>query len=149
MKIKIALIAGFLWFLSSSSASACRGPFPPFEQNLSRSKTIFVGRIVSVNQIQEEGGEKIFETTFKVERIWKGKVGKTITLVSTNNSCDFSSGASRMIGEKWLILAGEATPKIGSSVVSGNVMLEMSNGKPTGKKMPTLVNKKLGRGHAP
>jgi hypothetical protein len=147
MKSKVVMIAGLLWVLSSASAFACRGPFPPFEKNIAMAKTVFAGRIVSVNQTGKE--KKTFETTFEVGQVWKGKVGKTIIVVSTNNSCDFAGGGSRQIGEKWLILSGETGPKIGTSLLSGNVLLESKDGQSSGEKIPALVEKELGKGHAP
>jgi hypothetical protein len=137
MKGKVVVIAGLFWVLSSASAFACRSPFPPFRKNLSMAKTVFVGRIVSVNQIGKE--KKTFETTFEVGQVWRGKVGKTIMVVSTNNSCDFAGGSSRQIGGKWLILSGETGPKIGTSVLSGNVLLETRDGQSSSKKIPALV----------
>jgi hypothetical protein len=147
MKGKVVVIAGLFWVLSSASAFACRGPFPPFKKNLSMAKTVFAGRIVSVNQIGKE--KKTFETTFEVGQVWRGKVGQTITVVSTNNSCDFAGGSSRQIGEKWLILSGETGPKIGTSLLSGNVLLETKDGQSSSEKIPALVEKELGKGHAP
>jgi hypothetical protein len=70
-------------------------------------------------------------------------------VVSTNNSCDFAGGSSRQIGEKWLILSGETGPKIGTSVLSGNILLETRDGQSSGEKIPALVEKELGKGHAP
>jgi hypothetical protein len=147
MKSQVVVIASLFWVLSSASAFACRGPFPPFKKNLATAKTVFVGRVVSVNQMGKE--EKTFETTFEVGQVWRGKVGKRVTVVSTNDSCDFAGGSSRQIGEKWLILSDRTGPKISTSRLSGNMLLETRDGQSSTEEIPALVEKELGKGHAP
>jgi len=145
------LFSGLILASPLVSANACRGPFPPFEENLANASIVFVGRVAAVTPIPQGSSEKsaeLVEITFEVERVWKGKIGRTVKITSDTHSCGFARGGQRGLREKWLILAtGEA--RASTSMLSGNVLLEFEDHRSTGNKIPKSLKRKLGKGKAP
>ena len=145
------VLIGLLLSCPFKFATACRGPFPPFEKNLADASVVFVGRVAAVTQVVPEKSEKtpeFVEITFTVERMWKGDVGETVRILSETHSCGFARGGFRGIGEKWLILAS-GEPRPSTSLLSGNVWLEFEDRRSTGNKIPKSLEAELGKGIAP
>lgn len=75
--LTIATFTGFSLNQSEVSAketeTLAKCAMPNFTRAYADSKTIFVGKVLSV---RKEGDEKIF--TFRVEKYWKNKVKKTV-----------------------------------------------------------------------
>lgn len=140
-------LAGLILSIPVASASACRGPFLPFDESLAKASLVFVGRVVSVAPAESEG-EEFVRIRFEVERVWKGRVGKAVEVLSATHSCGFARGGYRAVGEKWLILAS-GEPLASTSMLSGNVWLELEDRRPTDNVIPKSLKLRLGNGKVP
>jgi len=103
---------------------------------------VFLGRVVAVNSAQAPGSD--VEIVFDVDRYWKGRIGKSFKIMTDISSC----GLRAAVGEKWLIL-GSGESRIGTGIPSGNMLLQLEDGREAGNTIPALIGKKLGKGRRP
>jgi hypothetical protein len=99
--------------VSSTSAYACRGPFPKttLQKEAKLTSQIFLGTITSITkkssnvppQLAKLPGE-IYEVKLQVSRSWKGYIQSEVTVMVDSSSC----GLLRLMksGNDWLVFAG-------------------------------------------
>lgn len=133
--------------LAGARAEACRFKPRPFAEDLERASVVFTGRVVAVEPAEtadKTSASSGVEATFAVERYWKGKVRKSVTVRTDGSSC----GLRAAVGERWLIL-GSGETRIGTGLPSGNVLLELGDGRPAGNEIPEELTRRLGKGRRP
>lgn len=89
-------------FLGSSSAHACKClPPPPPKDALKAADAVFSGKVVAI----DKDGDFGIKVSIEVAASWKGKLGKTVTVRTANESAACGYGFKR--GERYLIYATE------------------------------------------
>ena len=96
-RISYAKVIGMSLLVSliALDSQACSCSQISFEEAITNSDEIFIGRIVRIEELTKEyyEGEEIstgdYEIEFEVTKKWKGNIFKRITLIQPHTSCDF------------------------------------------------------------
>lgn len=138
LSFALAVLAMSIYHPDPVSASCLPDPFT-VQEEYDRADAVFSGTVVS-KKMTRTGTSPGFAVVFAVERVWKGDVGETITLIQYTTSVDFSFEE----GRDYLVFAGEEPladmERELSAIPCGNTAL-LANAQ--------LELKALGEGHIP
>lgn len=81
----------------SAYACSCLRPAPPLESK-QQATAVFAGTVISQERSQFE-----VKVNLRVQRVWKGQIGDTVTIVTNPNSA--ACGVYFMNREKYLVYA--------------------------------------------
>ena len=93
-----------LAFASPSLACDCEGEEASLEESLSKSTSVFLGKVMSVKQYEprvkrKQGEEQYYIIEFLTEEVYKGEKKKKVTLLTEATICggDFTKGNSYLV----------------------------------------------------
>lgn len=91
-----------LLLLSATAINACECNIEPHSKTFRKAKAIFVGKLIEIGteEIKKEGYSLLYKLTFDVEKKWKGKKSKQITVFT--NGTNMCSAFKFREGEKYL-----------------------------------------------
>ncbi len=99
MKVINFLLPFVVLLFLYDAALACRCPPRKLSTNVSRSLSVFSGKVTKItfNQLPAERGR--YTVILEVEQVWKGEIKKKITLITQATSCDirFREGESYLV----------------------------------------------------
>ncbi|MBW8351559.1 hypothetical protein K0H71_19260 [Bacillus sp. IITD106] len=113
MKRNYFLLLFFISFILSlgfhpSLANACScAEIPSVEDELERSKVVFIGKVLSIKQIKNSNGYAPYSVLFDVSSVWKGPKHSEITILTGLGGGD--CGFEFKEGEEYLVYANEST----------------------------------------
>jgi hypothetical protein len=104
MKYCMLLVAAAAFTLSSPSiADACKCKHTSYAKALAAADAVFTGKLVKIDLAARKRGE-VDEFTFEVTRVYKGKVSRSVIVVSTVSSCGLKTGGLK-VGKRYLVYA--------------------------------------------
>ncbi|HEY0980227.1 MAG TPA: hypothetical protein VGE18_02340 [Candidatus Paceibacterota bacterium] len=107
-KILIAFVL-IISLFSTNTAYACKpdGNWPPTaKENLAQKDIAFIGTVQMIAQDKSVNGD--YRITFKVDQVYKGTLGNTVTIQTTSSSaaCGYDNGYETFqAGSVWMIYA--------------------------------------------
>lgn len=126
----LSLVTIFLYFLNAANVYACRCKNPYVEQNISvkdkvveefnNSTAILVGKIVSFRL-----GESSRLAKIKVEKVWKGKPAKFLTVETGISSS--ACGYTFVVEKDYLIYAYEKSGSLRTSICTRTQLVSKSS----------------------
>jgi hypothetical protein len=102
----VLLLMSFL-ALTPSRAFACTCFVQPFQDVFSSSTSVFEGRIIDINNLEENYSSEPLRVTFQILKVWKGPV-ENILIISTEHqtiACGFPF--DEIAGDTYLVYAYE------------------------------------------
>ena len=107
----IVLVLTWIQASAVPTSALCPGPVT-FEQQFARSQAVFVGRAIAQQIVPNATGyrNRVTETTFEVEELWKGQANtKTLRVQSRpwndGNEAVSTEGPTFVIGSRYVVFA--------------------------------------------
>jgi hypothetical protein len=100
----LIMTVGFLLYGQSALACLCEtfgSPRKDFDYAKQKAKSVFVGRVVQVENVIAHGSWSEKQVTLEVERYWKGHVNRRVVVFTGRNDCE----TRFEVGEEYLVLA--------------------------------------------
>ena len=100
----------FLLIFSYQITYSCTCEAPSQRKNFRKSEAVFVGKVLEIkesnnNRVADSiGMNKVYDITFEVEKSWKDKTSKQITVVSDNGYL-VCGGFPFAVGKQYLVYA--------------------------------------------
>lgn len=107
LKITVVLVFFVTFFFKISykpaHACSCRTPPPPLEAK-ERATAVFSGTVISQERVPRERDRfEVNKINFRVQRVWKGEIGETVTI--TTNTSSAACGINFRNRERYLVYA--------------------------------------------
>lgn len=109
MKKILIVLTLIISLFSTHTAYACKpdGNWPPTaKENLAQKDIAFIGTVQMISQDKSVNGD--YRITFKVDQVYKGTVGSTVTIQTTSSSaaCGYDNGYETFqAGSVWVMYA--------------------------------------------
>jgi hypothetical protein len=105
MLIPLFLYATLVFYPNSAYGCSCAQP-PSVKEELDRSKAVFTGKVIQVNEKQPLNGYISKKVIFEVSQVWKGIEQSQIQI--TTGQGDGDCGIDFVLGKDYLVYASES-----------------------------------------
>jgi hypothetical protein len=139
--LKSIVLAVMLFFLlSPSNVSACTCAFiETAQEELALQDVVFVGQVMAI--VEPEPGQ--LQTTFKIEKIYKGLPVGTTTIEVYSLSAGKSCGIVFDLNEKYLIFGANSSEKLYTSSCTRSKKLSAAAGDLKELEQPRAPTKEI------
>lgn len=116
MKLNFTLIVLFaLLFVTHISIFACTCADISQRERFRRSNSVFLGEVIEIKDSSEQNENLkylFYSVKFKVEKKWKGKKSKEISVLADNDTPEMCGDLGLKVGRKFLIYSVKSFGKL-------------------------------------